>query len=112
MGLIAYGVIFAVLAVVFGLVAVKSVNMNIKRGMIYTVTTLALFVLYLLVPVSWVFVLPQATPGKTVAIASLSTLLAALLFQPLRDRVAVDRPERGDLQDQEVEGSLEEIGLV
>lgn len=64
------------------------VDILIKRGMIYTVTTLVLFVLYLLLTISLVqFLLPQAARVKTVAVASLTTLLAALLFQPLRDRV-------------------------
>lgn len=64
------------------------VDILIKRGMIYTVTTAVLFVLYLLLTISVVqFLLPQATPAKTVTVASLTTLLAALLFQPLRDRV-------------------------
>jgi len=70
------------------------VDILIKRGMIYTVTTLVLFVMYLLLTISWVqFVLPQAGRGKIAAVASLTTLLAALLFQPLRDRVRalVDR---------------------
>ena len=70
------------------------VDILIKRGMIYTVTTLVLFGLYLLLTISWVqFILPQATRGKIAAVASLTTLLAALLFQPLRDRVRalVDR---------------------
>jgi PAS domain S-box-containing protein len=70
------------------------VDIIIKRGMIYTVTTLLLFVMYLLLTISWVqIILPQATRGKVAAVASLTTLLAALLFQPLRDRVRalVDR---------------------
>jgi two-component system NtrC family sensor kinase len=70
------------------------VDIIIKRGMIYTVTTMLLFVMYLFLTISWVqFILPQATRAKTVTIASLTTLLAALLFQPLRDRVRalVDR---------------------
>lgn len=70
------------------------VDIIIKRGMIYTATTLVLFVLYLLLTISWVqFILPQASRANAVAVASLATLVAALLFQPLRDRVRalVDR---------------------
>ncbi len=70
------------------------VDILIKRGMIYTVTTLLLFVMYLLLTLTWLrWVLPQASQTNITAIASLTTLLAALLFQPLRDRVRawVDR---------------------
>jgi two-component system, NtrC family, sensor kinase len=70
------------------------VDILIKRGMIYTVTTLVLFVMYLLLTVSFLrWILPQASRANITAIASLTTLLAALLFQPLRDRVRalVDR---------------------
>ena len=70
------------------------VDIIIKRGMIYTVTTLVLFGLYLLLTVSWLrWILPEASQTNITAIASLTTLLAALLFQPLRDRVRtwVDR---------------------
>ncbi|PWT89094.1 MAG: hypothetical protein C5B54_09510 [Acidobacteria bacterium] len=70
------------------------VDIIIKRGMIYTATTLVLFVMYLLMTISWVqFILPQASRTNAVAVASLATLLAAILFQPLRDRVRalVDR---------------------
>ncbi|HJZ11503.1 MAG TPA: histidine kinase dimerization/phospho-acceptor domain-containing protein, partial [Acidobacteriota bacterium] len=70
------------------------VDIIIKRGMIYTVTTLLLFVMYLFLTISSVqWILPQATQGKIAAMASLITLLAALLFLPLRDRVRalVDR---------------------
>jgi PAS domain S-box-containing protein len=70
------------------------VDIIIKRGMIYTLTTMVLFVMYLMLTVSTVkFLMPDATRFTTVAIASLTTLLAALLFQPLRDRVRsfVDR---------------------
>ena len=70
------------------------VDIIIKRGMIYTVTTLVLFVMYLILTVSWLrWILPEASRTNITAIASLTTLLAALLFQPLRDRVRmwVDR---------------------
>lgn len=70
------------------------VDIIIKRGMIYTVTTMMLFLLYLFLTISWVqFIMPQASLVKTVAVTSLTTLLAALLFQPLRERVRalVDR---------------------
>ena len=70
------------------------VDIIIKRGMIYTVTTMVLFFMYLLLTISWVqFIMPQASLVKTVAVASLTTLLASLLFQPLRERVRslVDR---------------------
>jgi two-component system NtrC family sensor kinase len=70
------------------------VDIIIKRGMIYTLTTLVLFGMYLMLTVSAVkFLMPEATRFTTVVIASLTTLLAALLFQPLRDRVRsfVDR---------------------
>jgi PAS domain S-box-containing protein len=70
------------------------VDIMIKRGMIYTVTTLVLFGVYLLLTLSVVkFLMPQATRFSTVAVASLTTLLAALLFQPLREKVRalVDR---------------------
>jgi two-component system, NtrC family, sensor kinase len=64
------------------------VDIIIKRGMIYTVTTLVLFVMYLLLTVSWLrWILPEASRTNITAIASLTTLLAVLLFQPLRDRV-------------------------
>lgn len=70
------------------------VDIIIKRGMIYTVTTLVLFFMYLLLTVSWVqFIFPEATRTNLAAIASITTMLAALLFVPLRDRVRalVDR---------------------
>lgn len=70
------------------------VDIIIKRGMIYTVTTTLLFVMYLFLIISSVhFIFPQASLVKTVTIASLTTLLAAFLFQPLRERVRslVDR---------------------
>ncbi len=70
------------------------VDIIIKRGMIYTVTTMVLFVMYLLLTVSWLrWILPEASRTNITAIASLTTLLAALLFLPLRDRVRawVDR---------------------
>jgi two-component system, NtrC family, sensor kinase len=66
------------------------VDIIIKRGMIYTVTTLVLFVMYLFLTVSWLrWILPEASRANITAIASLTTLLAVLLFQPLRDRVRV-----------------------
>jgi two-component system NtrC family sensor kinase len=70
------------------------VDIIIKRGMIYTVTTLLVFVLYIALTISWLrFLLPPATEGLTVVAASITTLLAVLLFQPLRDRIRalVDR---------------------
>ena len=70
------------------------VDIIIKRGMIYTVTTMVLFLMYLFLTISWVqFLMPQASLVKTVAVASLTTLLASLLFHPLRERVRslVDR---------------------
>ena len=70
------------------------VDIIIKRGMIYTVTTLLVFVLYLVLTISWLrFLLPPATESLTVVAASITTLLAVLLFQPVRDRVRalVDR---------------------
>lgn len=70
------------------------VDIIIKRGMIYTVTTTVVFVLYIMLTISWLrFLLPPATGGLTVVAASITTLLAVLLFQPLRDRVRalVDR---------------------
>jgi two-component system NtrC family sensor kinase len=66
------------------------VDIIIKRGMIYTVTTLVLFVMYLLLTVSWLrWILPEASRANITAIASLTTLLAVMLFQPLRDRVRI-----------------------
>lgn len=70
------------------------VDIIIKRGMIYTLTTLTLFVLYLFLTIAWVrFLLPQASRATTATVGSLTTLLATLLFPPLRDRVRalVDR---------------------
>lgn len=70
------------------------VDIIIKRGMIYTVTTLLVFVMYIVLTISWLrFLLPPATESLTVVAASITTLLAVLLFQPLRDRVRalVDR---------------------
>ena len=66
------------------------VDILIKRGMIYTVTTLVLFVMYLLLTVSLLrWILPETSRANITAIATLTTLLAALLFQPLRDRVRI-----------------------
>ncbi|HSP07766.1 MAG TPA: histidine kinase N-terminal 7TM domain-containing protein, partial [Acidobacteriota bacterium] len=48
------------------------VDIIIKRGMIYTLTTMVLFLMYLLLTISWVqFIMPQASLVKTVAVASL-----------------------------------------